>query len=74
MPIVVVAERIIPGVRPSYCAHAQATCMGGCNEWVWLGDKTRAKVRAGAEPLCVQCATVIINPEHAVFLDLVTDH
>lgn len=55
---VIVLDRIEPGEpKPEYCVHGRATCMGGCGEWVWLGDKTFEIVNSGqAMPLCRHCA------------------
>lgn len=55
---VVVLDRIEPGApRPDYCIHGRASCMGGCGEWLWLGDKTLQVVQSGkALPMCRPCA------------------
>lgn len=59
----VVLDRIEPGWAPPYCTHGRATCIGGCGEWVWLGDKTYEVVASGrAEPICRQCADRLIPP------------
>ncbi len=57
---VVVLDRIEPGWTPPYCTHGRATCIGGCDEWVWLGHATVEAVTAGAAPLCRQCAARLI--------------
>lgn len=60
----VLLDRIEPGVTPPYCTHGRATCMGGCGEWVWLGDKTHDMVKSGSSlPLCLQCARRLIPPD-----------
>lgn len=60
---VVVLDRIEPGVVPPYCTHGRATCMGGCGNWCWLGDRTHDVVASGAAlPLCRQCAQRLIPP------------
>lgn len=59
--VVLVLDRIEPGVTPPYCTHGRATCVGGCGEWVWLGDRTFEMVKSGeAAPLCWQCATALV--------------
>ena len=62
---VVVLDVVEPGFIPDYCVHGKATCMGpGCNEWVWLGDKTFEVVNSGeAMPLCHSCAVKFIPPQ-----------
>jgi hypothetical protein len=70
---VVVLEVVIPGVTPDYCVHGKATCMG-CDEWVWLGDKTFEVVRSGAAaPLCEPCALRLIPPD-AELVDRIHNH
>jgi hypothetical protein len=60
---VVVLDRIEPGQEPPYCVHGRATCVGGCGEWVWLGDSTHDLVLNGeALPLCGECALRWIPP------------
>ncbi len=60
---VVVLDRIEPGIAPPYCTHGRATCVGGCGEWVWLGNRTHDIVKSGqAAPLCRQCANRLIPP------------
>jgi hypothetical protein len=60
---VVILDRIEPGWTPPYCTHGRATCVGGCGEWLWLGDKTHDVVKSGrAAPLCHQCARRLIPP------------
>lgn len=55
--MVVVLERIEPGVTPDYCVHGRVTCYF-CDEWCWLGDKTHDQVISGkAAPICLECAT-----------------
>jgi hypothetical protein len=59
----VILDRIEPGRTPPYCTHGRATCVGGCGEWVWLGDKTHGLVASRSHaPLCRQCANRLIPP------------
>lgn len=62
---VVVVERV--GVDlPGYPAYAKATCVGPCDEWVWLGKKSLEAVTTGeALPLCQQCAQLAITAGRA---------
>jgi hypothetical protein len=63
-PPVVVLDRVEPGRTPPYCIHGRASCVGGCGEWVWLGDQTHEVVVSGmAAPLCMQCAKQLIPPD-----------
>jgi predicted kinase len=54
----VILDRIEPGgYTPPYCVHGRTTCVGGCGEWLWLGDQTHAAVVSGrAAPICAPCA------------------
>ena len=57
--VMVVLERVEPGVVPDYCVHGTVTCFN-CNDWCWLGDKTFEVVSAGkATGMCMQCAIEI---------------
>jgi hypothetical protein len=71
---VVVLDRSEPGdPLPDYCVHGRTTCIG-CNEWVWLGNKTLDVVASGkAAPLCRQCAIRQMPPDLRPY-DHVTDN
>lgn len=58
----VIVDRIEPGdPEPAYCVHGRTVCVGGCNEWCWLGSETVKVVQSGeALPLCVPCSRKII--------------
>lgn len=61
MTTVVILDRIEPDHTPPYCTHGRTTCVGGCGEWLWLGDQTHAVVAAGrAVPICLPCATKLV--------------
>lgn len=54
--MVVILERVEPGLEPEYCVHGKVSCYR-CDEWCWLGDKTYQLVRSGrATGICIQCA------------------
>jgi hypothetical protein len=61
----IVLDRIEPGEpEPDYCVHGRTTCVGGCDEWVWLGSESVEVVRSGqAAPLCKQCAHRLGPPD-----------
>jgi hypothetical protein len=62
--MIVVLDRIEPGIQPDYCTHGRTTCIGGCGNWLWLGDKTHDVVADGlAEPICRECAGRLIPPD-----------
>lgn len=53
----VVCDVVEPGQLPEHCIHGQATCMGGCDEWVWLGNNSLDGVLRGDYlPICGPCA------------------
>ncbi len=65
MATIIVLDRIEPGEpEPEYCIHGRTPCMGGCGEWVWLGDQSFKIVESGtALPVCMQCAYRLVPPE-----------
>ncbi len=70
----IVLDRIEPGETPPYCIHGRSTCMGGCNEWVWLGSETAKLVQSGqAVPLCRECATRLVAPTSTLVRNI-SDH
>jgi hypothetical protein len=59
----VLLDRIEPGWTPPYCIHGSCPCIGGCGEWLWLGDQTYEVVASGrAAPLCLPCARRLAPP------------
>lgn len=71
--LVVVLDRIEPGVVPEYCCHGRAPCVR-CREWCWLGHSTHDVVFTGqALPICRQCAAVVIPPGDRP-VDRIRDH
>ena len=58
----VIVDRIEPGAgEPDYCVHGRTVCVGGCQEWCWLGSETITVVRSGqALPLCKPCAKALV--------------
>lgn len=70
----VILDRIEPGVTPPYCTHGRATCVGGCGEWLWLGNRTHEVVSSGrAAPICRPCAQRLI-PSDTKAAGNVRDH
>jgi hypothetical protein len=38
------------------CVHGKAQCVGGCEQWVWLGHWTEPRIAAAkVQPWCVEC-------------------
>lgn len=71
--MVVLLERVEPGVTPDYCVHGKTTCYR-CDDWCWLGSETYETVRAGnATPLCMQCAAAV-HAEHPDAFDKPIGH
>lgn len=70
-----ILDRIEPGEpQPAYCTHGRAVCVGGCQEWLWLGSETVKVVQRGAAlPLCRQCA-VALMPSGMPVARRVEDH
>lgn len=74
MTTVVILDRIEPGHTPPYCIHGRTTCVGGCNEWLWLGSRTHAAVASGrAAPICHPCAARLV-PAGAQLSGHLNDH
>lgn len=74
MPAVIL-DVVEPGVTPPYCTHGRASCMGGCGNWLWLGDQTHKLVERGDYlPVCQPCAIRLIPPEHRTPIGEVHDH
>lgn len=62
---VVVLERVVPGVKPSYKTYGLTKCAAlGCDAWVWLGEETLGPVQSGSmRASCLECAQKFIPPE-----------
>lgn len=64
--LVVVVDRIEPGVQPPYCTHGRATCRW-CGDWCWLGTATYDQVaHQGTAPICHPCAAVHLRASERV--------
>lgn len=71
--MVVILERIEPGVTPSYCVHGRTTCYW-CEEWCWLGSETYELVASGdAAGMCRECGAAYV-PRGMKKLRRVEDH
>ena len=65
MQAIVIVDRIEPGdPEPDYCVHGRTVCVGGCQEWCWLGSATVGVVQSGeALPMCIVCARRVLPPD-----------